>query len=98
VDLRRDQTCAVEEVLGDLGPHAVRHLRVVQPLEQLCDAWSALMISRSAARFRTWGAAPPWRWHTTDPGPASCLQRPPLTMCPLHRITCSGNIAHLASL
>src|SRR5512133_513849 len=35
VDLRRDQTCAVEEVLGDLGPHAVRHLRVVQPLEQL---------------------------------------------------------------
>jgi hypothetical protein len=33
--LRRDQTCAVEKILGDLGPHAVRHLRIVQPLEQL---------------------------------------------------------------
>jgi hypothetical protein len=29
VDLRRDQTCAVQEVLGDLGSYAVRHLRVV---------------------------------------------------------------------
>ena len=31
------------------------------------------------------GAAPPWRPQTTDPGSASRLQRPPLTMCPLHR-------------
>jgi hypothetical protein len=35
VDLRRDQTRAVEDIVGDLGPHPVRHLRVVQPLKQL---------------------------------------------------------------
>jgi hypothetical protein len=63
-----------------------------------CDAWSALMISRSAARFRTWGGGAAMEVAHDDPGSASRRQRPPLTMCPLHRITCSGNSAHLASL
>jgi hypothetical protein len=63
-----------------------------------CDTWSALMINRSAARLRTWGAAPPWRRHTTEPGSASRLQRPPWTICPLHLTTGSGSKAHRASL
>ncbi len=35
MNLRRDQTRAVEHVSRDLGSYAVRHLRIVQPLEQL---------------------------------------------------------------
>jgi hypothetical protein len=71
--LRRDQTRAVEEILGDLGadPNGTSVSSII--LTSICAAWSAVMISRSAARRLTWGAAPPCWSQTTAPSSASRL-------------------------
>jgi hypothetical protein len=56
------------------------------------------MISRSAARRLTWGAAPPCWSQTTPPSSASRLHLLPLGRVALHLITVGGSCAHLASL
>src|SRR5215211_9018246 len=56
------------------------------------------MISRSAARRLTWGAAPPCSSQTTAPSSASRLHLLPLGRVALHLITVGGSCAHLASL
>jgi hypothetical protein len=56
------------------------------------------MISRSAARRLTWGAAPPCWSQTTAPSSASRLHLLPLGRVALHLITVSGSCAHLDSL
>src|SRR4029453_1334344 len=67
-------------------------------LTSICAAWSAIMISRSAARRLTWGAAPPCWSQTTAPPSASRLHLLPFGRVALHLITVGGNSAHLASL
>jgi hypothetical protein len=96
MDLRRDQTCAVEEILGDLRADPEWHLGVLHHSEILGGP-SAVMISRSAARRLTWGAAPP-RWsQTTAPSSASRLHLLPLGRVALHLITVGGNSSQRAS-
>jgi hypothetical protein len=67
-------------------------------LTSICAAWSAVMISRSAARRLTCGAAPPCWSQTTAPSSASCLHLLPFGRTALHLITVGGSSGHLASL
>jgi hypothetical protein len=67
-------------------------------LTSIWAAWSAVMISRSAARRLTWGAAPPCWSQTTAPSLASRLHLLPLGRVALHLMIVGGSSGHLASL
>jgi hypothetical protein len=84
--------------LGDLRADPEGHLGVLHHPDQYLGRLIAVMISRSAARRLTWGAAPPCWSQTTAPSSASRLHLPPLGRVALHLITVGGSCAHLASL
>ena len=86
MDLRRDQTRAVEEILADLRADPERHLPVLHHLTNIWAAWSAFMISRSAARRLTWDAAlHAGRRRLRRLRPLACIL--PLGRVALHRMT-----------
>ena len=85
MDLRRYQTRAVEEILGDLCTDSNGTSVSSIILTSDWTAWSAVMPSRSAVRLRTCGAAPPCWSQTTAPSSASRLHLLPLGRVALQR-------------
>ena len=99
VDLRRDQTCAVEEILGDLRADPERHLGVLHHPDQHLGRLVGIHDQPLGSAATALGA----QRHRADrrpqrrPRPPACIWLP-LGRVALHLMIVGGSSGHLASL